>query len=206
MKMGALAFTRPPPRLLIEAQIRAALEEDLGRAGDITSQLAIAPGTHATARLVARKPGRIAGLICAEIAFQLVDPSVTFDVALADGSDVLSRLIWGGRNAFGGVAVAMAVTIVVGVLWGAVSGYWSTYVGTTLMRVADIMIAFPTMVLAVAIIFERFLALRRSQVVPRGFLRGLNVAAGRLTYEPVARDQGVEFTPPHEVLQSVSAA
>jgi peptide/nickel transport system permease protein len=67
------------------------------------------------------------------------------------GRDVLSRLIWGGRNAFGGVAVAMAVTIVVGVLWGAVSGYWSTYVGTTLMRVADIMIAFPTMVLAVAI-------------------------------------------------------
>jgi alanine dehydrogenase len=39
-----------------------------------------------------------------------------------------------------------------------------------------------------------------------GFLRGLNVVAGRLTYEPVARDQGVEFTPPHEVLQSVSAA
>jgi alanine dehydrogenase len=37
-----------------------------------------------------------------------------------------------------------------------------------------------------------------------GFLRGLNVAAGRLTYEPVARDQGVEFTPPHEVLQGVS--
>ena len=86
-KMAALAFTRPPPRLLIEAQIRAALEEDLGRAGDITSQLAIAAGTHATARLVARKPGRIAGLICAEIAFGLVDSSVTFDVALPDGSD-----------------------------------------------------------------------------------------------------------------------
>jgi alanine dehydrogenase len=39
-----------------------------------------------------------------------------------------------------------------------------------------------------------------------GFLRGLNVAAGRLTYEPVARDQGVEFSAPHEVLHSVSAA
>ena len=83
---AALGFTRPPPRLLIEPQIRAALEEDLGRAGDITSQLAIAQGTHATARLVARKPGRIAGLICAEIAFRLVDEHVTFDVALPDGS------------------------------------------------------------------------------------------------------------------------
>ena len=33
---SALDFTRPPPRLLIEAHVRAALEEDLGRAGDIT--------------------------------------------------------------------------------------------------------------------------------------------------------------------------
>ena len=83
---AAQDVTRPPPRLLIEAHIRAALEEDLGRAGDITSQLALVPGTQASARLVARKAGRIAGLICAEIAFALVDPSVRFDVALPDGS------------------------------------------------------------------------------------------------------------------------
>ena len=86
-KSVALAFTRPPHALLIEPQVRAALEEDLGRAGDITSQLTVPAGGHATAKLVARKPGRIAGLICAEAAFRLVDPAVTFDVALADGSD-----------------------------------------------------------------------------------------------------------------------
>jgi len=85
--MNALAFTRPPPALLIEPQIRAALEEDLGRAGDITSELTIPVGRHATAKLVARKPGRISGLICAEIALRLVDPTMTFDVALPDGSD-----------------------------------------------------------------------------------------------------------------------
>ena len=67
------------------------------------------------------------------------------------GRDVLSRLIWGGRNAFGGVAIAIGVTFVVGVVWGTVAGYWPRYAGTTLMRFADIMIAFPTMVLAVAI-------------------------------------------------------
>jgi alanine dehydrogenase len=38
-----------------------------------------------------------------------------------------------------------------------------------------------------------------------GFMRGLNVAAGALTYEPVARDQGLEFTPPHEALRLVPA-
>jgi alanine dehydrogenase len=36
-----------------------------------------------------------------------------------------------------------------------------------------------------------------------GFMKGLNVAAGRLTYEPVARDQGLEFTPPEEALAAV---
>jgi alanine dehydrogenase len=37
-------------------------------------------------------------------------------------------------------------------------------------------------------------------------MKGLNVAAGRLTYEPVARDQGLEFTPPQEALAAVAAA
>jgi nicotinate-nucleotide pyrophosphorylase (carboxylating) len=88
MSSSALAFTRPPPLLLIEPQVRAALEEDLGRAGDITSTLTIPADQQATARLVVRKPGRIAGLICAEAAFRLVDPSLQFDVAAPDGSNV----------------------------------------------------------------------------------------------------------------------
>lgn len=84
---AALAFTRPPPALLIETQIRAALEEDLGRAGDITSELTIAADKIVSAKLVARKPGRISGLICAEIALRLVDPELRLEVALPDGSD-----------------------------------------------------------------------------------------------------------------------
>jgi nicotinate-nucleotide pyrophosphorylase (carboxylating) len=89
----ALAFARPPSALLFEPLVRAALEEDLGRAGDITSQLTIAEDKQATAKLVARKPGRIAGLICAEAAFALVDPSITFDVALPDGSDAAAGAV-----------------------------------------------------------------------------------------------------------------
>jgi alanine dehydrogenase len=38
-----------------------------------------------------------------------------------------------------------------------------------------------------------------------GFMHGLNVAAGRLTYEPVARDQGLDFTPPADALGAVPA-
>jgi nicotinate-nucleotide pyrophosphorylase (carboxylating) len=84
----ALPFTRPPSALTIEPQVRAALEEDLGRAGDITSDLTIPADKQASARLVARKAGRIAGLICAEAAFRLIDPSVRFDVSAPDGSEV----------------------------------------------------------------------------------------------------------------------
>jgi nicotinate-nucleotide pyrophosphorylase (carboxylating) len=84
----ALDFTRPPHPLAVEPLVRAALEEDLGRAGDITSQLTIPANNMATARLVARKPGRVAGLICAEAAFRLVDSRVRMEVSAPDGSDV----------------------------------------------------------------------------------------------------------------------
>ena len=86
----ALPFTRPPAALLVEPLVRQALEEDLGRAGDITSDLTIAAGTQATARLVARKSGTIAGLIAAEAAFRLVDPALKFSVSAPDGTAVQS--------------------------------------------------------------------------------------------------------------------
>jgi len=38
-----------------------------------------------------------------------------------------------------------------------------------------------------------------------GFLAGLNVCNGHVTYEPVARDQGLEFTPPADALRAVAA-
>jgi alanine dehydrogenase len=39
-----------------------------------------------------------------------------------------------------------------------------------------------------------------------GFMRGLNIAAGKLTYEPVARDQGLQYTPAEDALAAVPAA
>lgn len=88
MTPTSLEFTRPPADLLIELQIRDALREDLGRAGDITSELTIPPSQTAQARLMARKPGSICGLIAAKIAFRLVDQSVVFTVSAPDGSRV----------------------------------------------------------------------------------------------------------------------
>jgi nicotinate-nucleotide pyrophosphorylase (carboxylating) len=78
------------PTILIEPIVRAALLEDLGRAGDITTD-AIVPSDSApvTAQIVARKPGRIAGLDSAALAFRLLDPLVRFETLRADGSDVV---------------------------------------------------------------------------------------------------------------------
>ena len=76
---------RPPSPLLVEPQVRAALVEDLGRAGDITSDLTIAPDAKGIVRLMARKQGVLAGLNAAEIAFRLIDPSLSIDIAIDDG-------------------------------------------------------------------------------------------------------------------------
>jgi nicotinate-nucleotide pyrophosphorylase (carboxylating) len=79
---------RPPSRLLIEAGIKAALREDMGRAGDVTSELIIPAEQKAKAKLVARRQGHIAGLNAAEIAFQLIEPSIQFEITRPDGSAV----------------------------------------------------------------------------------------------------------------------
>jgi len=62
---AALPFTRPPHALLIEPIVRHALEEDLGRAGDITSELTVPATSRSKAKLVARQAGTIAGLVVA---------------------------------------------------------------------------------------------------------------------------------------------
>ncbi len=82
----ALSFIRPPEAVLIEPIIRRALEEDLGRAGDITSELIVPADRIAKARLVTRKSGVVAGLIAAECVFRLLESSTEFHCELPDGS------------------------------------------------------------------------------------------------------------------------
>lgn len=74
--------------LTVEPIVRAALAEDLGRAGDITTDSIIPADVVATARIAARKDGRVAGLEAALIAFRLLDPGISVTVERADGEDV----------------------------------------------------------------------------------------------------------------------
>ena len=79
---------QPLPDLLILPIMRAALAEDLGRAGDITSLACIGPDARLAARFVARQGGVVAGLACARLAIHALDPDASFDAVAADGDTV----------------------------------------------------------------------------------------------------------------------
>jgi nicotinate-nucleotide pyrophosphorylase (carboxylating) len=78
----------PLRRILIEPLVRAALLEDLGRAGDLTTDLVVPVGVPARAALIARESGVVAGLDVAKLAFELIDPDIVIDIAANDGSAV----------------------------------------------------------------------------------------------------------------------
>ncbi|HEY1752126.1 MAG TPA: carboxylating nicotinate-nucleotide diphosphorylase [Caulobacteraceae bacterium] len=78
----------PLPDLLIEPIVRAALAEDLGRAGDITSAACIAADARFAARFASRKRGVIAGLDCARLAVLALDPAAAFEARAADGDQL----------------------------------------------------------------------------------------------------------------------
>ena len=73
--------------ILYEDAVRRALLEDLGRAGDITTDAIVPADRAAQALLVARAPGRIAGLDVALHAFRLLDPGCRVETRLRDGED-----------------------------------------------------------------------------------------------------------------------
>lgn len=78
----------PLPRLLAEPIVRAALIEDLGQAGDITSNAVIPADASLQGAIAAREPGVVAGVDAAVLAFALIDPAVKVAVERPDGSRV----------------------------------------------------------------------------------------------------------------------
>jgi nicotinate-nucleotide pyrophosphorylase (carboxylating) len=86
----------PLPTLLVEPIVRPALIEDLGRAGDITTD-AIAPADRIVAAVMAsRQEGVVAGLEVAALAFRLIDPAIRFTPALGDGARVAPGAVLAG--------------------------------------------------------------------------------------------------------------
>ncbi|MDD3181651.1 MAG: carboxylating nicotinate-nucleotide diphosphorylase [Alphaproteobacteria bacterium] len=78
------------PDVMIEDDVRAALLEDLGRAGDITSQILVPHDKMWNAALVARGAGVLAGLDLVRLVFHLMDVTVHFDACRQDGDDIVA--------------------------------------------------------------------------------------------------------------------
>jgi nicotinate-nucleotide pyrophosphorylase (carboxylating) len=74
------------PRILVEPIVRAALIEDLGRAGDITTDAIVPADARVEAVIAARQPGVLGGLDAALMAWELLDPTLEFERLCDDGA------------------------------------------------------------------------------------------------------------------------
>ena len=76
------------PSILVEPIVRAALLEDLGLAGDLTTQAVVPAEARFAGTIAARQPGVVAGIEAARLAFALLDPAVDTTVLRGDGTHV----------------------------------------------------------------------------------------------------------------------
>lgn len=103
------AFLNP---LLLQDAVRAALIEDLGRVGDLTTLATIPAERTARALIAARKPGVVAGLPLAREAFRQIDSSVIFTAKLEDGAtlkpgDVVAEISGEARSLLSAERIAL---------------------------------------------------------------------------------------------------
>ncbi|MEZ3115361.1 ABC transporter permease [Halobaculum sp. MBLA0147] len=97
------------------------------------------------------------------------------------GRDILSRIMFGGRWSLSLGFIAVTVALLVGVPLGAIAGYYGGYVDSAIMRLVDMLYAFPFIVLAIAVI----------AILGRGYweLVFALVAVGWLSYARIIRGE-----------------
>ncbi len=114
------------------------------------------------------------------------------------GRDTLSRLLFGARWSLGAAAAACVVVMTVGVVVGTIAGYYGGWVDTVLMRVVDVLLAFPSLILYLAIVGTLGVGLRNvmialvsiSWVSYARVVRGLVVALRERGYVRASRALG----------------
>jgi nicotinate-nucleotide pyrophosphorylase (carboxylating) len=106
------AMIGPLPTILVEPIVRAALIEDLGRAGDITTDAVIPAAARFDGIIAARQAGVVAGIDAARLAFHLLDPAINIAVEKPDGAavaigDVVARIEGPARGILSAERVAL---------------------------------------------------------------------------------------------------
>jgi peptide/nickel transport system permease protein len=134
------------------------------------------------------------------IANKLVGPSGTHWFGTDDlGRDVFSRVMSGAKYSLGVAVIILAISVTVGVIIGAVAGYFGGLVDELLMRFTDMFLAFPALVLAIAISASLGPSLRNAVIALSTvfwpwyarLVRGQVLAIKQLDYIDAARSVGV---------------
>ena len=107
-----MASLTPPPLSAIDGSVHRALAEDLGDAGDITTDSVIPPAQQAAGVIAARKAGVLAGLPVGLRVFQIIDPGVRINPRLQDGArlapgDVVLEIFGAARSLLKAERVAL---------------------------------------------------------------------------------------------------
>lgn len=84
------AYISPLPDVILKEYVERALEEDLGRRGDITSIAVIDPNISAELLIIAREPGVIAGMDLARLSFAAMDNATSFTAFVKDGETIIA--------------------------------------------------------------------------------------------------------------------
>lgn len=102
----------PLPNIIIRPMVERALIEDFGNSGDITARLLVPESATGTLVMRARENGMIAGMQAAQMTYDLVDPSVTFEIIKPTGSkvvekDIIARISGPSRSLLSAERVAL---------------------------------------------------------------------------------------------------
>jgi peptide/nickel transport system permease protein len=139
-----------------------------------------------------------------DLSKKLLPPSADHWMGTDDkGRDIMSRLIYGARISLVVGFVSVSIGAAVGILLGLVSGYYGRWIDTVIMRVIDVLLAFPGILLALAIISALGPSLVNVMIAVGVFsiptfariVRGSTLAAKKLEYVDAVRSLGAsDFT------------